>query len=65
MAISEVDLRAQHGAVTGTVPEGAVSEADASNRVREMFAHIAPRYDLLNHLLSMQLDRWWRARSTA
>ena len=62
--MSEVDLRTQHGAVTGTVPEGAVSEADASNRVREMFAHIAPRYDLLNHLLSMQLDRWWRARVT-
>ena len=64
MGMSEVDLRTQHSGVTGTVPEGAVSEADASNRVREMFAHIAPRYDLLNHLLSMQLDRWWRARVT-
>jgi demethylmenaquinone methyltransferase/2-methoxy-6-polyprenyl-1,4-benzoquinol methylase len=64
MGMSEVDLRTQHGGATGTVPEGAVSEADASNRVREMFAHIAPRYDLLNHLLSMQLDRWWRARVT-
>jgi demethylmenaquinone methyltransferase/2-methoxy-6-polyprenyl-1,4-benzoquinol methylase len=50
--------------VTGTVPEGAVSEADASKRVREMFTHIAPRYDLLNHLLSMQLDRLWRAHVT-
>jgi demethylmenaquinone methyltransferase/2-methoxy-6-polyprenyl-1,4-benzoquinol methylase len=64
MAMSEVDLRTQHGSVTGTVPEGAVSEADASKRVREMFTHIAPRYDLLNHLLSMQLDRLWRARVT-
>src|SRR6266851_4369920 len=44
--------------VKGTRPE-----ADASNKVREMFAQIAPRYDLLNHLLSLQLDRLWRARA--
>ncbi len=49
--------------VKGTRPEGAVSEADASNKVREMFTQIAPRYDLLNHLLSLQLDRLWRART--
>jgi demethylmenaquinone methyltransferase / 2-methoxy-6-polyprenyl-1,4-benzoquinol methylase len=47
----------------GTRPEGAVSEADASQKVREMFTQIAPRYDLLNHLLSFQLDRLWRARA--
>src|SRR6059036_1620209 len=47
----------------GTRPEGAVTEADASNKVREMFTRIAPRYDLLNHLLSLQLDRLWRART--
>ncbi len=46
----------------GTRPEGAASEADASKKVREMFTQIAPRYDLLNHLLSLQLDRLWRAR---
>jgi demethylmenaquinone methyltransferase/2-methoxy-6-polyprenyl-1,4-benzoquinol methylase len=46
----------------GTRPQGAVSEADASRQVREMFTQIAPRYDLLNHLLSLQLDRLWRAR---
>ena len=49
--------------VKGTCPEGAASEADASRRIREMFTRIAPRYDLLNHLLSMQLDRLWRART--
>ena len=47
----------------GTRPEGAVTEADASQKVRQMFTEIAPRYDLLNHLLSLQLDRLWRARA--
>ena len=46
----------------GTFPEGAATEADASQKVREMFTQIAPRYDLLNHLLSLQFDRLWRAR---
>jgi demethylmenaquinone methyltransferase/2-methoxy-6-polyprenyl-1,4-benzoquinol methylase len=49
-------------AVKGTRPEGAQSDADASRKVREMFTQIAPRYDLLNHLLSLQFDRFWRAR---
>ncbi|HEV3421337.1 MAG TPA: bifunctional demethylmenaquinone methyltransferase/2-methoxy-6-polyprenyl-1,4-benzoquinol methylase UbiE [Candidatus Acidoferrum sp.] len=47
----------------GTQPEGATSEQDASRKVREMFTRIAPRYDLLNHLLSGQMDKRWRART--
>lgn len=47
----------------GTRPEGAVNESDASRRVREMFTRIAPRYDFLNHFLSLELDRLWRGRT--
>jgi len=49
--------------VKGTCPEGVTTESDASKKVRQMFTQIAPRYDLLNHLLSLQLDRLWRARA--
>ena len=31
--------------------------------VRGMFSAIAPRYDLLNHLLSFNIDRRWRRRA--
>lgn len=47
----------------GTLPQGAVNEADASRKVREMFTQIAPRYDLLNHILSLEMDRMWRSRT--
>lgn len=47
----------------GTLPEGSVNEADASRKVRQMFTQIAPRYDLLNHILSLEMDRMWRART--
>lgn len=34
-----------------------------SETIRDMFAGVAPRYDLLNHLLSASLDRRWRRRA--
>jgi len=46
---------------TGAKPAGAQDEASAAEAVREMFDSIAPRYDLLNHVLSANVDRlWWR-----
>jgi demethylmenaquinone methyltransferase / 2-methoxy-6-polyprenyl-1,4-benzoquinol methylase len=53
------------GTSSGTTPAGAETEQQASAWVRGMFGHIAPRYDLLNHLLSMNIDRYWRRRTVA
>jgi demethylmenaquinone methyltransferase/2-methoxy-6-polyprenyl-1,4-benzoquinol methylase len=33
-------------------------------RIRTMFGDIARSYDLLNHLLSLNIDRYWRWRTT-
>jgi len=37
--------------------------AEKAATVRRMFSAIAPRYDLLNHLLSLNIDRGWRAHA--
>lgn len=36
---------------------------DKRRYVREVFSEIAPRYDFLNHLLSLNMDRSWRRKA--
>jgi demethylmenaquinone methyltransferase/2-methoxy-6-polyprenyl-1,4-benzoquinol methylase len=48
--------------MTGTTPAGIKDEQAASRWVRGMFGNIARHYDLLNRVLSFNLDRRWRAR---
>ncbi|HKJ93551.1 MAG TPA: class I SAM-dependent methyltransferase [Longimicrobiales bacterium] len=44
---------------TANLPEA----SEKAGTVRRMFGAIAPRYDLLNHLLSLNTDRAWRRRA--
>src|SRR2546426_5485083 len=48
-------------AAGGSAADGEMKRA----YVRRMFAAVAPRYDLLNHLLSLTLDRRWRRAAVA
>ena len=43
--------------------EAASGSRDKRAYVQAMFSNIAPRYDLLNHLLSFNVDRRWRRRA--
>jgi demethylmenaquinone methyltransferase / 2-methoxy-6-polyprenyl-1,4-benzoquinol methylase len=46
--------------MNGGTARGAMETARS---VQGMFARVAGRYDFLNHLLSLNVDRWWRART--
>jgi demethylmenaquinone methyltransferase/2-methoxy-6-polyprenyl-1,4-benzoquinol methylase len=49
-------------------PPSPILPADRATKrafVRDIFSAIAPRYDLLNHLLSFNVDRRWRRRAIA
>jgi demethylmenaquinone methyltransferase/2-methoxy-6-polyprenyl-1,4-benzoquinol methylase len=58
MAVSEFEVEEA---------QAAASDGGAAKRVyvRRIFSEIAPRYDLLNHLLSFNIDRVWRRKALA
>jgi len=52
--------------IMATTPEARPHQGEARERqVRTLFSEIAPRYDLLNHVLSLNVDRRWRRRAVA
>ena len=56
MAIATEDATAIRAAAGG---------AEKRAYVRQIFSEIAPRYDLLNHVLSLNIDRGWRRKAIA
>src|SRR5204862_7628294 len=55
MHVTDVEERVAESAAKGGEEKRAY--------VRTVFEQIAPRYDLLNHLLSFNIDRRWRRRA--
>jgi demethylmenaquinone methyltransferase/2-methoxy-6-polyprenyl-1,4-benzoquinol methylase len=49
--------------MTSSIADSDRSIDKSGTRVQEMFRQIAPRYDAMNHLLSMNVDRYWRWRA--
>ncbi len=52
-------------AILGVAMTTSASLDKRGRTIRDMFAGVAPRYDLLNHLLSGGLDVWWRRQAAA
>jgi demethylmenaquinone methyltransferase/2-methoxy-6-polyprenyl-1,4-benzoquinol methylase len=61
MALSELETAEARAAADDDGGGGDVKRA----YVRRIFSQIAPRYDLLNHLLSFNIDKAWRRAAIA
>lgn len=64
MTRTALDSPKSAGAQAPDQAAGDVTTDKSDHRVRRMFASIARRYDLLNHLLSLNIDRSWRRFTT-
>ncbi len=66
MADPDNSVAQDRARIVGAAPAGARDETSAADAVREMFSSIAPRYDLLIHVLSLNVDRlWWNRTGRA
>ncbi|MGZ8414572.1 MAG: ubiquinone/menaquinone biosynthesis methyltransferase [Gemmatirosa sp.] len=59
------DVAATPDARPADVDSAAAGGREKRAYVRRIFSEIAPRYDLLNHVLSLNIDRAWRRRALA
>jgi demethylmenaquinone methyltransferase/2-methoxy-6-polyprenyl-1,4-benzoquinol methylase len=50
---------------SATASAAAAGGAEKRAYVKKIFSEIAPRYDLLNHVLSLNIDRRWRRKAIA
>lgn len=50
---------------SATASAAAAGGAEKRAYVKQIFSEIAPRYDFLNHLLSLNIDRRWRRKAIA
>ena len=61
MSTTDAERAAARQSASGPLPGPGGSEK--REWVKRMFSDIAPRYDLLNHILAMNVDRSWRKRA--
>ena len=57
---TDMDLKTKEEIRVQNVLPYTESSAGKRDQVEQMFDNIAPKYDLLNHLLSMGIDKIWR-----
>lgn len=58
--MSDPNLKSQISNLISATPNPEFNAQGKSHAVRAMFAEIAPSYDRLNHLLSLNIDKRWR-----
>jgi demethylmenaquinone methyltransferase/2-methoxy-6-polyprenyl-1,4-benzoquinol methylase len=64
MSATETE-NARVSTATKAAESAAAGGAEKREYVQRIFSEIAPRYDLLNHVLSLNVDKGWRRRAIA